>query len=141
MRQQGSQAARASTEQAAEQAAKEGSAVGLLRVVLKEYDHDNVHMLQLAAKPLLLQEIKVRYCVVKNTDACQCVMHIHWPHPVGMLYDHMLMNVQGCHLIRVSCHILALHLDVQKAVAVVTTVCCCYNCLLLCCDAFQPYTG
>ena len=64
MRQQGSQAARASTEQAAEQAAKEGSAVGLLRVVLKEYDHDNVHMLQLAAKPLLLQEIKVGYCVV-----------------------------------------------------------------------------
>lgn len=72
MRQQGSQAARASTEQAAEQAAKEGSAVGLLRVVLKEYDHDNVHMLQLAAKPLLLQEIKVCDCVVKSNDVRQC---------------------------------------------------------------------
>lgn len=59
MRQQGSQAAKASTQQAAEQAAKEGSAVGLLKVVLKEHDHDNVQMLQLAAKPLMLQELKV----------------------------------------------------------------------------------
>lgn len=59
VRQQGSEAAKKSTEQAAEQAAKEGSAVGLLRVVLKEHDHDNVQMVQLAAKPLLLQDLKV----------------------------------------------------------------------------------
>ena len=72
VRQQGSQAARASTEQAAEQAAKEGSAVGLLRVVLKEYDNDNVHMLQLAAKPLLLQELKV----CRTVTACDD-MHEH----------------------------------------------------------------
>ncbi|DBA90183.1 TPA: hypothetical protein ACH3X1_003489 [Trebouxia sp. C0004] len=59
VRQQGSEAAKRSTEQAAEQAAKEGSAVGLLRVLLKEHDHDNVQMVQLAAKPLLLQDLKV----------------------------------------------------------------------------------
>lgn len=33
--------------------------MGLLKVVLKEYDYDNISMLQLGAKPLLLQEIKV----------------------------------------------------------------------------------
>ncbi|KAL0042600.1 hypothetical protein WJX79_004833 [Trebouxia sp. C0005] len=59
VRQQGSEAAKRSTEQAAEQAAKEGSAVGLLKVLLKEHDHDNVQMVQLAAKPLLLQDLKV----------------------------------------------------------------------------------
>ena len=59
MRQQGSQAARKSTEVAAEQAAKDGAAVGLLKLMLKEHDHDNIQMVQLAAKPLLLQEIKV----------------------------------------------------------------------------------
>ncbi len=61
MRQQGSEAAKKSTEQAAEQAAKEGSAMGLLRVLLKEHDHDNVQMVQLAAKPLLLQDLKVTF--------------------------------------------------------------------------------
>ena len=64
VRQQGSEAAKRSTEQAAEQAAKEGSAVGLLRVLLKEHDHDNVQMVQLAAKPLLLQDLKV--CVQRS---------------------------------------------------------------------------
>ena len=59
MKQEGSEAARKSTEQAAEQAAKEGSAVGLLKLMLKEHDHDNIQMVQLAAKPLLLQELKV----------------------------------------------------------------------------------
>ncbi len=65
VRQQGSEAAKRSTEQAAEQAAKEGSAVGLLRVLLKEHDHDNVQMVQLAAKPLLLQDLKVYTTVTK----------------------------------------------------------------------------
>lgn len=64
MRQQGSEAARKSTQQAAELAAKEGSAVGLLKVLLKEPDHDNIQMVQLAAKPLLLQELKVNKPVV-----------------------------------------------------------------------------
>ena len=59
VQQQGSAAARKSTEQAAEQAAKKGSSVGLLKVLLKEHDHDNIQMVQLAAKPLLLQELKV----------------------------------------------------------------------------------
>ena len=59
VRQEGGEAARRSTEQAAEQAAKEGSAVGLLKVMLKEHDHDNIQMVQLAAKPLLLQDLKV----------------------------------------------------------------------------------
>lgn len=59
VRQQGSTAALKSTEQAAEQAAKKGSSVGLLKVLLKEHDHDNIQMVQLAAKPLLLQELKV----------------------------------------------------------------------------------
>ena len=67
VRQQGSEAAKRSTEQAAEQAAKEGSAVGLLRVLLKEHDHDNVQMVQLAAKPLLLQDLKV--CVHNSHKA------------------------------------------------------------------------
>ena len=62
MQQQGSAAARKSTEQAAEQAAKKGSSVGLLKVLLKEHDHDNIQMVQLAAKPLLLQELKVGLC-------------------------------------------------------------------------------
>ncbi len=61
VRQQGSEAAKRSTEQAA----KEGSAVGLLRVLLKEHDHDNVQMVQLAAKPLLLQDLKVYTTVTK----------------------------------------------------------------------------
>ena len=59
VQQRGSAAARKSTEQAAEQAAKKGSSVGLLKVLLKEHDHDNIQMVQLAAKPLLLQELKV----------------------------------------------------------------------------------
>ena len=46
--------------------------MGLLRVVLKEYDNDNVHMLQLAAKPLLLQELKV----CRTVTACDD-MHEH----------------------------------------------------------------
>ena len=62
VQQQGSAAARKSTEQAAEQAAKKGSSVGLLKVLLKEPDHDNIQMVQLAAKPLLLQELKVCLC-------------------------------------------------------------------------------
>lgn len=62
VQQQGSAAARKSTEQAAEQAAKKGSSVGLLKVLLKEHDHDNIQMVQLAAKPLLLQELKVGLC-------------------------------------------------------------------------------
>lgn len=62
VQQQGSAAARKSTEQAAEQAAKKGSSVGLLKVLLKEHDHDNIQMVQLAAKPLLLQELKVCLC-------------------------------------------------------------------------------
>lgn len=71
MRQQGSEAAKKSTEQAAEQAAKEGSAVGVLKVMLKEHDHDNIQMVQLAAKPLLLHELKV------NAIICLCRFILH----------------------------------------------------------------
>lgn len=67
VRQQGSTAALKSTEQAAEQAAKKGSSVGLLKVLLKEHDHDNIQMVQLAAKPLLLQELKVWWCLCPPT--------------------------------------------------------------------------
>ena len=73
VRQQGSEAAKRSTEQAAEQAAKEGSAVGLLRVLLKEHDHDNVQMVQLAAKPLLLQDLKVFLQRSRSLNANQMV--------------------------------------------------------------------
>lgn len=48
--------------------------MGLLKVLLKEHDHDNIQMVQLAAKPLLLQELKVCCaCMRACVGLCPCL--------------------------------------------------------------------